>query len=91
MPSSTSCSMTFHRSLRLWGSSPVVGSSKRTVAGPPGGGQVEATAHPAGVRLEGPVAGVGQVELGEEVLGPLGDDRLLRWLRLPTIWMFRGR
>ena len=43
-------------------------------AGHQGGGQVEAPAHAARVGLERPVAGIGQVELGEQLDGPLGDD-----------------
>ena len=75
VPPPTNCSMTSHRSLRLCGSRPVVGSSRKSTDGPghQGRGQVEASAHPARVGLEGPVAGVGQIELHQQLLGPPTD------------------
>ena len=54
-----------------------------------GGGQVEPPAHAARVGLERAVAGVGQVELAEQLDGPAGRrTERSRWLRLPTIWRF---
>ncbi len=40
------------------------------------GGEVEAPPHPTGVRLDGPVGGVDEVEALEELAGPLPDERL---------------
>ena len=72
VPPLTNRSMTPQRSLRLWGSRPVVGSSRKRTGGPRHqcGGQVEAPPHASGVGLEGAVGGVGQVELVEQVPWP---------------------
>ncbi len=61
-----------HIRTRLVGSSPVVGSSKKSTgrAGHEARREVEAPAHAARVALEDPVAGLGEVELVEQVAAP---------------------
>ena len=48
-----------------------------------GGGQVEPAAHPARVGLERPVAGIGQIELVEQLDGPAGDVGRRQVVELP--------
>ena len=64
--------MTSHMRTRLVGSSPVVGSSRKSTGGrvDQAGGQVEPAPHPARVALEHPVGGVGEVELGQQLGRP---------------------
>ena len=54
-------------------------------AGDEGGGQVEATAHAARVGLEDAVAGVGQAEVLQQLVGPAGETLRLRWQSRPTM------
>ncbi len=47
------------------------------------GGDVEAPTHAAGVGLEGPVTGVGEPELLEQLDGPCGDDGAVQMVEAP--------
>ena len=73
VPPATSSSIATHSSLRLRGSSPVVGSSrsKQTRRADEAGAEVEAALHAAGVGADQPVAGVGEAHLLEHRVGGL--------------------
>ena len=72
LPPATCASIVSQSPIRLRGSRPVVGSSRKRRAGwRPGGGQVEAPAHSARVRLHDAVARVGEIEALEQVGGAL--------------------
>jgi hypothetical protein len=55
----------FHMAMRLLGSNPVVGSSRKST-----GGEVEPATHAARVRLGQPRGGVDQVEALQQLLCP---------------------
>ena len=76
MPPPTSRSMTSHRSLRLWGSRPVVGSSRKSTVGwaTRAAARSRRRRMPPEYVFSGPVAGIGQVELVEQLDGPRGHD-----------------
>ena len=70
VPPATSPRTTSHTSLRLRGSCPVVGSSRKSTsrAHDEAGREVEPAAHPARVRLRLAVGGLGQPELVEQLV-----------------------
>src|ERR1700747_396647 len=80
VPSVTSSLIIAHTSFLLYGSRPVVGSSRYSTPGPPTGlggrapgtpsaaaARVHAPPHPAGVRLRRPAGRVGEFEPGEQL------------------------
>ena len=73
VPLSTSCRMVSHMSVRLLGSSPVVGSSKKMIGAvaDQAHGDVEPAPHPAREGQQAAVGGLVEVELVEQVRGGL--------------------
>ena len=75
VPAPTSPSITCHSSVRPVGSSPVVGSSRKSTGGSvhERGGEVEAPAHATGEVAQQAIARVDEVELLEEHLDAIGE------------------
>ena len=81
MPFATWSRITSHMPSRLRGSSPVVGSSRKSSRGRPieRAGEVEPAAHAAGVGLRDPVGRVLELEPLEQLVRPLRASALGSW------------
>ena len=90
VPPPTRRSMTSHRSLRLYGSSPVVGSSRNSTVGL--GHQARRPGRAGGAcrpsRSEGAVGGVGQARTARAARRAARRRARVRWMSRPTIWRF---